>query len=78
LVASSRREAVRGDDPPRPSGPEEPPDGFWCGWPVAQRAVRPDPAVFLPPPFDQYLHLPQGVEDLTIEELVMELPDDLF
>ena len=37
---------------------------------VAQRAVGSYGVVFPPPPFDQDLRFGQGVEDLTVEQLV--------
>ena len=45
--------------------------GRW--WPVAQRAVWPDLVVGPPVPLHQYLHLVQGVEDLSVQQLVSQL-----
>ena len=36
--------------------------------------MRPDRVVFHPPPLDQYLGLLQGIEDLSVEQLIPELP----
>ena len=48
-------------------------DGGGSRRPVAERTVRPDVVVFLPPTLREDLRLRQGVEELAIEELVAEL-----
>src|SRR4028118_2163606 len=42
------------------------------GWPVAQRGMRPDRIEVPSPALDDDLSLPQGVEDLPIQQLVPE------
>ena len=39
--------------------------GHWRRWLVAERAVRSDLVVMLPPPFDKHFSLLQRVEDLV-------------
>src|ERR1700687_3895170 len=49
-------------------------DGLRCGWPVAQRRVRPLRVVFHAPPLRQNLCLLQRVKNLAVQELIAQLP----
>ena len=53
-------------------------DGLRCGRPVAQRTMRPDGVVMLSPALDQYLRLPEGVEDFHIQKLVPQFAIEAF
>jgi len=41
--------------------------GLRGGWAIVQRAVGSEGVVFLVPPFDEYLGLPEGIQDHPIE-----------
>src|ERR1035441_7149804 len=49
-------------------------DGLWSRWPVAQRRVRPLRVVFHPPSLRQNLCLLQRVKNLSVKELISQLP----
>ena len=53
-------------------------DRFRGGWLVAQRAVRADRVVMLPPVFDKDLCLLQAVEDFSVQKFISELPIEAF
>ncbi len=52
--------------------------GLGGRWEVVQGAVRPESVVFLSPSFDEHLSLPEGVEDLSIQQFVSEFPVEAF
>lgn len=45
-------------------------DGFWRGWFIAQRAVWSDRIEVDPPTLGEELCLPEGIEDLAVEQFV--------
>jgi len=47
---------------------------LWRRWPVCQRAVWPDGAILPPPAFRDAIFLQDSIEDLTVQELVSQLP----
>ena len=49
-------------------------NGLRCRRSVADGTMRPDGVVVLAPMLDQHLGLLEGVEDLTVEQLIPKLP----
>ena len=48
-------------------------DRFWCRWPVTKRRVWSQAIVMASPLFNEHLSLPQGCEDLQVQQLVAKL-----
>jgi hypothetical protein len=53
-------------------------NGLACGWSIAQGTVVPYPIVFLAVALYQDLGLLQGLENLPVEQLILQLPDGLL
>jgi hypothetical protein len=61
---------------PREVGVKRP--SFGCRGAIARRGVGPDRFVVNPPAFSQNLHLLEREEDLTVQELVVQLRVEAF